>query len=160
MIYTTSGLDLDSTYLKTKILLKIYRKACWGMNEKFDDLNAITYASCMSADEEVCYLLNFAPEKELEAFRDRAVSAMQTRALIDLIDKAVVKMKDYPDCGETYYSIIERKYLTFFSNSESEILEELDMERSTYYRKTKEATMLLGYVLFDIVFPERLRACD
>lgn len=125
--------------------------------EHFEELNAITYESCLGDMENLTYLLNFAPEKELDIFHARAVSAMQTRVLIDLIDKAVITIKDYPDNGKTYYSIIDLKYIGYFQFTEDEILEQLNLERSTYYRKKKEATMLLGYVLFGRIMPEYIR---
>ena len=84
-------------------------------------------------------------------------NAMQSRVLIDLIEKAVVKIREYPDNGGIYYSIIDLKFLNYFKYSEEDILEELDLERSTYYRKKKEATLLLGYILFGLIMPEYIR---
>ena len=158
------GLNIDSTYTKTNILLKIYRKASWGMNERFDNLNDITYEGCLGDTDNLCYLLNFAPDKELDTFKNRALCAMQTRVLVTLIERAAVKIRDYPDNGKIYYSIIELTYLNYFKYTENEILEQLDLERSTYFRKKKEATMLLGYVLFGIILPEQIqmsqKTCD
>ena len=155
--YQLVGLNVDDTFKKTDMLLKLYRKVCWSMGEHFEELNAITYESCLGDMENLTYLLNFAPEKELDIFRARAVSAMQIRVLIDLIDKAVITIKDYPDNGKTYYSIIDLKYIGYFQFTEDEMLEQLNLERSTYYRKKKDATMLLGYVLFGRIMPEYIR---
>lgn len=161
---TAIGLNLDSIYVKTDILLKIYRKVSWSMNKSFDDLNEITYEGCFGNSDNLCYLLNFAPDRELDAFKDRAVNAMKTRVLVELIERAVVKIRDYPNNGRVYYSIIHLTYLNYFKFTESEILEQLDLERSTYFRKKKEATMLLGYVLFGFILPEQVhkieKSCD
>ena len=154
--YAVIGLNVKDTYRKTDLLLKLYRKASWGMCEKFDDLNEITYEKSLGGEDMLNYLLNFAPDRELEVFRTRAETAIQTRALIDLIDKSAVKMKEYPDSGAMYYSIIDLKYLNYFKYSEEDILEELDLERSTYYRKKKEAITLLGYILFGISMPDHI----
>lgn len=155
--YRLIGLNVDDTFKKTDLLLKLYRKVCWSMDERFEELNAITYESCLGDTETLSYLLNFAPEKELDIFRARAICAMETRLLIDLINKAIVMLKDYPDNGDIYYSIIDLKYIGYFRFTENEILEQLDLERSTYYRKKKEATMLLGFILFGRIMPEYLR---
>ncbi|MCH5204991.1 MAG: hypothetical protein J1F03_09580 [Oscillospiraceae bacterium] len=152
--YVSMSLDIENTCKKTDILLKIYRKVSWSAKESFDELNEITYESCMSATEHLCYLLNFAPDKELGVFERRAVSAMQTRVLVELIERAAVKLKEYPDNGSVYYSIIELKYLGYFHYTEGEILEQLNMERSNYYRKHREAKMLMGYVLFGLIMPD------
>lgn len=151
------GLNFDNIYTKTDILLKIYRKVSWSMNERFDDLNEITYESCLGDMGNLIYLLNFAPDKELDTFKNRALCAMQTRALVTLIEKAAVKIRDYPENGRVYYSIIELTYLNYFKYSESEILEQLDLERSTYFRKKKEATMLLGMFSLDLCCRNRYK---
>lgn len=152
--YVTMGLDVENTFKKTEMLLKIYRKVYWSTQESFDELNEITYESCMSKSEFVCYLLNFAPDKELAVFESRAVNTMQTRVLVELIECAAVKLKDYPENGDVYYSIIDLKYFDRFQYTESEILEQLNLERSNFYRKRKEASMLMGYVLFGMVMPD------
>lgn len=155
--YASLGLDIENTCKKTDMLLKIYRKVNWSTQESFDDLNEITYASCMSSSEYLCYLLTFAPDKELDVFESRAVSSMQTRVLVELIERAAVKLKDYPDNGEVYYSIIDLKYLGYFRYTEGEILEQLNLERSNFYRKRKEAKMLMGYVLFGLIMPDYVK---
>ena len=155
--YGTVGLNIENTYKKTDLLLRLYRKVNWSVSDSLSDLNEISYASCLGNSDSVSYLLNFAPDRELDAFRSRAINAMQSRVLIDLIEKAVVKIKDYPDNGGIYYSIIDLKFLNYFKYSEDDILEELDLERSTHYRKKKEATLLLGYILFGLIMPEYVR---
>lgn len=155
--YQSLGLDIENTCKKTDMLLKIYRKVSWSTKESFDDLNEITYESCMTGSEFMCYLLNFAPDKELDVFESRAVSTMQTRVLVELIERAAVKLKDYPDNGSVYYSIIELKYLGYFRYTEGEILEQLNLERSNFYRKRKEAKMLMGYVLFGLIMPDYVK---
>lgn len=82
---------------------------------------------------------------------------MQTRVLVELIERAAVKIKDYPDNGSVYYSIIDLKYLDYFHYSESEILEQLNPERSNFYRKRKEAKMLMGYVFFGLIMPDYVK---
>lgn len=152
--YSALGLQIDSTYKKADLLLRLYRKVSWSVSDSLEDL---TVCSCESSDnivEALSCLLEFVPEKDMETFRSKALAALQTKALVELIETSVAKLRDYPDNGHVYYSILELKYLNFFRFTEDEILEQLDMERSTYYRKKKEATMLLGYILFGLVMPE------
>lgn len=155
--YGMIGLNIENTYKKTDLLLRLYRRVAWCVSDRLDELNEITYESCLGDTETLSYLLNFAPERELGAFQHRAVNAMKSRVLIDLIERAVVKIRDYPDNGGIYYSIIDLKYMNYFKYDEDEILEQLDIERSTYYRKKKEATLLLGYILFGVIMPEYIR---
>lgn len=155
--YLTVGLNIESTYKKTETLLKMYRKINWCLDGRLDEIEEINYESSFGGASAVSYLLNFAPDTELEAFRTRAENIMQTRILIDLIDKAVIKIRDYPETGKLYYDIFDLKYLSRWSYTEEDILEMLNLERSTYYRKKKEATCLLGYILFGFVMPEYIR---
>ena len=47
--------------------------------------------------------------------------------------------------------------MNFFKYAEDEILQELDLERSTYYRKKKESVYLLGYILFGYIMPQYVK---
>ena len=58
---------MENTYKKTDLLLRLYRKVNWSISDKFDDLNEIAYESYLGDMESLSYLLNFAPERELDA---------------------------------------------------------------------------------------------
>lgn len=109
------GLHVENTYRKTDMLLKLYRKVNWSIGNKIEDLKMVAYDNCMGDTEFFSYLLNFAPEKELEIFRIRAVNVIQTKLLIDLIDRAVQRIREYPDDGKTYHSILDLKYMNFLN---------------------------------------------
>ena len=87
--YGTVGLNMENTYKKTDLLLRLYRKVNWSISDRLDDLNEIAYESCLGDMESLSYLLNFAPERELDAFRSRAVNAMQSRVLIVTIEEII-----------------------------------------------------------------------
>ena len=152
--YMSVGLNIENTYKKTDLLLKLYRKVNWSISGRLQDLDEMTYDGCFGDTESLSYLLNFAPDKELEAFKTLAENVMQTRILIDLIDKSILRVKNYPDTGNVYYSIFDLRYLNRWSYTENEVLEMLNLERSTFYRRKKEATYLLGYIFFGFVMPE------
>ena len=59
----------------------------------------------------------------------------------------MLKIREYPDKGALYCEIISKAYLNRFKYKESEMLEVLNMERSTYYDRKKEAILLftMGY---------------
>ena len=148
------GLNMEGTYKKTEILLKMYRRMCWCVDSEIDD---ITYKNCLHQNETLTYLLDFAPEKELNAFTERAKSLMESRILLQLVYDAVIKVKEYPDYGKSYYDIIDLKYLNSQRYTNEEAAEMLDMDRSTFCRKRKEAVYLIGYVLFGFVMPDYIK---
>ena len=47
------------------------------------------------------------------------------------------KIYDYPNNGNLYHEILSKSYLTAFRYTERELLELLNMERSTFYDRKK-----------------------
>ena len=88
------------------------------------------------------YLENFAPDEARERFEERIRSLFETKWIIELVDMAMLKIREYPDKGALYCEIISKAYLNRFKYKESEMLEVLNMERSTYYDRKKEAILL------------------
>ena len=152
--YKVVGLESENAYRKTDVLLNLYRQINWCLCEKIEELNQITYESCFGDHETLSYLLNFAPDKELEIFRSMAINAMNTKVLLKLLNQAIKKVKEYPENGKLYYSVLDLTYISQEKYSESEILTKLNLERSTYFRRKKEAIYLLGYILFGQVMPD------
>ena len=152
--YAVQNLDLEHTYKKTAALLKVYRNAYWSLSEDFRDLEEYSYVECEDSDTVVNYLLTFAPEKELRIFSDRVQNAAESRVILNMIRKAALRIKDYPNDGTLYYDIIDLTYLGCFKYPQEAVLEMLDLERSTYFRKKKEAITLIGYILFGRIVPE------
>lgn len=74
--------------------------------------------------------------------------------ILNMIRKAALRIKDYPNDGALYYDIIDLTYLGCFKYPQEAVLEMLDLERSTYFRKKKEAITLIGYILFGRIVPE------
>jgi hypothetical protein len=104
-------------------------------------------------EEALEYLANYAPEFEQERFSEKVKSLFETQWLIALIDNAMNKIYDYPDNGKLYHEILSKQYLTVYKYSEFEMLELLNLERSTYYDKKKEALELFAICLWGYTIP-------
>ena len=100
------------------------------------------------------YLETFAPDEARERFEERIRSLFETKWIIELVDMAMMKIRDYPDKGDLYCEIIYKAYLNRFKYKESEMLEILDMERSSYYDRKKEAILLFGLSLWGTAIPK------
>ncbi len=68
--------------------------------------------------------------------------------MIELVDSAMLKVKEFPYNGDLYFENLSRCYLDKFKYTESEILDLLSMERSTYYDRKKEAIYVFGISLW------------
>ncbi len=64
--------------------------------------------------------------------------------MIEIVNHAITKINNFPIMGETYCSILSAYYLSSFPLTESEMLDQFGLERSTFYRKKKEAIIVFG----------------
>ena len=144
-------------YKKGKNLLELYRNVCWRAWERTEDIRQTTnetlhdfgYASD-DMDRALIYLETFMSENDREEFDGKIRNLFETSWFIDIIESAIVKVMDFPVYGGQYYSILEVCYIDKESYSEAEILELLDMERSSFYRKKKEAITVFGFILWGL----------
>ena len=66
----------------------------------------------------------------------------------------MLRVRDYPCRGDLYCEILSKCYLARFKYRESELLEVLGMERSTFYDRKKEAILLFGLSLWGGSIPK------
>ena len=145
----------EEDYEKTKKILKLYRSVCWATKNRADAAREENEMLCGTGlDAALIYLEAFAPYKMQEQFENRIGSLFQTRWLIERVEETVCRVKEYPGLGTLYYDILFRAYFSFFPYTESEILEELHIERSRYYDRKKEAIFLFGILFWGEILPE------
>ncbi len=151
-------LAMDDVYARAKLLLSIYRDVCWSTAVRAEDLedNLICYCSGELSDALV-YLETFAPAEKKVQFEERVQSLFETRWMIELVDSAMLKVREFPHNGNLYFDIISRCYLDKFKYTESDLLELLSMERSTYYDRKKEAIYVFGISLWGDALPKMMK---
>lgn len=149
------GLDIQSAYHRVKLLLKIYRDVVWALSEHTEELQEYAWElGVHDLQSGLCYLENFAPDVDLQAFEEKVCCVVQTRMLVDIIDRALLRLRHYPDRGELYYEILTKQFIHRFNSTEKEMLTELNMERSVFYDRKREALFLFSVCLFGYVIPE------
>ena len=57
--------------------------------------------------------------------------------------------KHFYQYGETYYGILTKAYLNEEDKKDLAVAEELQLDRSTYYRRKKEAVLLCGILMWE-----------
>ena len=149
------SIDIENSYIKIKIILEQYKTFSWTNNTGVNLLNIDDYDiyDQVYGEDRFSFLIGYLSNDDMRSFKVRSKTAVQTKEFSELIQAAVLKVKEYPKMGEEYYKILDMKYLNYFDYNEDDILEQLEIERSTYYRKKKEAMYLLGYVLFGFTIP-------
>lgn len=152
-MYEQLGLAQDDIFHKTKLLLSIYRDVVWATLADCNCVNEEIYYYGDDLTDALVYLEEFAPDVERSEFERRVCNLFENKWMIDLIDKAMSKVYDYYNNGRLYHEILSKSYLTAFRYTESELLEILNLERSTFYDRKKEAVMLLGIALWGYAIP-------
>jgi hypothetical protein len=152
-----SNLDYDMIFKKTKLLLGIYKSVCWKSSERAGEFYEQLQLESKRLDVALEFLIDYSCDLSKDRFMTRISSFFKTKWLVEVIDIALAHVYEYPDTyAKTYKEIIQLAYLDFFTNSESDILDILNLDRSVYYVKKKEALALLGYAIWGMVIPKYL----
>ena len=143
---------VDPIIKQTKAVLWIYRDAKWAIEERQDELyDHLAGVGWNNHDTGTVFLTAFAPEIDLYDFENRVSNLIENKLILGFVERAVQSIKQYPEFGSQYYEIIFIQYLSQSRLSEIEILHKLCLERSTFYRRKKEAIFLLGLCLFGLL---------
>lgn len=161
MLCVMQHLDEQNLYERSKLLLSIYRNVCWTACDRAAMLREeAEYCYGRELEEGLLYLNDFAPTVEREKFEETVKSLFQTKWLVELVDSAMVKMRDFPYSPQLYFDIVFKCYLSRFRYTEPELLETLRMERSTYYDRKKEAIKIFGLSLWGSALPQIKQALE
>lgn len=134
---------------------KIYRDVVWVLSERVEELQEYAWdLGKQDIDTGLCYLENFAPDIDLQDFEEKVCCVVESRMFVEIIDRALLRLRKYPDRGELYYEILTKQFIYRFNSTEKEMLEELNMERSVFYDRKKEAIYIFSVCLFGYAIPE------
>ena len=144
----------DLLYKRAKLLLEKYRKLCWQTAVDTEEtINDLCVCASADVDSALIYLETFAPEREKDVFESRIRNLFNRRWMIDLVDNAMLKTKDFPDNGELYFEIISKCFLTKWKYSEQDMIRITHLERSRFFDRRKEAIMIFGICLWGTAIP-------
>lgn len=139
MIYNFGNREKDKIYHNTKLLIKLYSKVLWRMSNSIMEMETECYLSNGSKLFDVINtLIDVDPCVDKLRIESRLQSIEDSKSIIELIDRALILLKNYPDDGEQYYEILNKSYLVFVKYSENEMLESLNISRSTFFREKKK----------------------
>lgn len=74
--------------------------------------------------------------------------------MVDVVDSAMLQVNEFPDSGSLYFEILQKMFLGRFKYTESDLLEILNVERSRFYERKKEAILAFGLALWGTVLPK------
>lgn len=154
MLCRMQKVNEQALYNRSRLILSIYRDVCWSTIGRADEVHEELICTCGSdLDGALIYLETFSPDEARERFEERIRSLFETKWMIELVDSAMGRIREYPCRGDLYCDILSKSYLSRFKYKESQMLEVLGMERSTYYDRKREAVMLFGLSLWGTAIP-------
>lgn len=157
-LYQEQRLDVLPIYERSKALLEVYRNVVWSLKNSADYMiceTQVTYGKDL--DEALIYLSTFAPEFKRQDFESRVSHLFESKWLIELIDNALVKIRDYPEYGEVYSTILFECYLGKTKTKDVACMQILNLERSCFYQRKREAISLLGVSLWGFELPKVIK---
>ena len=141
----------EKIYHNARLLLEIYSKVLWRLEESLEDLDT----ECFETDNKHLFdlidsLIDVDTNVNEYRFERRMQSIEESKSLIEFVDRALNKLKRYPGNGNLYFQIISKLYVNnqSFKFDEEDLLEELHISRSTFYREKKKAITLFGVTLW------------
>ena len=96
MLCRMQNIDEKVLYERAKLILSIYREVCWSTIDRANDVCdtlICTYGD--SLDGALIYLENFAPDEARERFEERIRSLFETKWIIELVDMAMLKIREF-----------------------------------------------------------------
>lgn len=148
---------LDEPLMNTKarLLLNIYRDVCWYTIGRADVVHEeLAYYCSGELNTALLYLETFSADEQRDRFEDTVRSLFETKWMVELVDTAMLKVREFPYNGELYFEILSKCYLNRFNYTESELLEILKLERSSYYDRKKEAILVFGLAMWGGAIPQ------
>lgn len=144
----------EAEFQKAKRLLNSFKHVLWTINSNIKELDEECRATM---NEDLAYAVEildkFDYRMDTEKLERKLVANQETRLMANLIVSAIFKVKEYPMIGETYYNVLQKTYLSKDKCKETDILFDLDISRSTYYKYKKDAIKIFGYCLWQIIIP-------
>jgi hypothetical protein len=151
----SQNIEPEDLFIKAKLLLGSYRRVCWASLGSCRTENEDGYCICDENIRQALDYLNTYPPTENRALFERKLKTLfDSRWMVELVDSAMIQVKEFPDSGERYFEILSKYYLSKFKYCESELLEVLQLERSAYYDRKKEAVLAFGLALWGTVLPK------
>ena len=148
-------LDEKTLLDQTRQLLGVYRNVRWVATRQKKNIADSVPAFC--GDElntMLTWLETIVPGEKRPPLEKLSSKGLEANQLVELIRQVMPLVRDYPEQGEVYALILSKCYLEEDTYQEKKLIQMLNMERSCYYDRKREAILLFGLTLWGIVLPE------
>ena len=149
------GEEHNNFYHNTRLLLKLYRKVDFFIQDRVQSLEEYFYDSNrQDLQEVVLSVLEVDPFVNVVKIEESLIDTNVSILLLNLMDLALTRLENYPDKGEVYAELLKLKYFDSAYKTNEQISEMLNVSRSTYYRYQNQAVLAYSNMLFGYAIPE------
>lgn len=145
----------EKVYHDAHLLLNIYSDVLWEMKNSY--INIVCECEEIYGDSSLAVLdimTEFGSDLKAKLLHEKLEDTEASKVIIDIVNRAMLRLKTYPNKGEQYHKILQNTYFSDKKYEEMELLEILEVSRSTYFRLRKKAISLFGVILWGYVLPE------
>jgi hypothetical protein len=145
----------EKVYHDAHLLLNIYSDVLWGIKNSYT--NIVCECKEIYGNSSVAVLdvmTEFGSDLKAKLLHEQLEDAEASKVIIDIINSALLRLKTYPKKGEAYHKILNATYFSDKKYEEQDLLDMLELSRSTYFRQRKKAISLFGVILWGYVLPE------
>ena len=163
IICRVQKIDAEVLYNRSKFILSIYRDICWSVMGKAERIhNGIRSIFDSDFDSALIYQESFVINGVRKHFEEKIRSLFESRWMLELVDNAMIQIREYPCREELCFEILSKYYLSLFHYRKAETMECMELERSTYYDRKKEEVFLFGLSLWgnEIIMIKQLQRVD
>lgn len=149
----------EKAYHDAHLLLNIYSDVLWDMKNSY--VNIVCECQEIYGDSSLAVLdimTEFGSDLKAKLLHEKLEDTEASKVIIDIINRAMIRLKTYPSKGALYYKILQNTYFSEIKYEEMELLELLEVSRSTYFRQRKKAISLFGVILWGYVLPELINS--
>ena len=151
-------LKQDEVLAKAKLVLENYQQIAWADNQRMGNSTASLYEIRDKMPEEaILFLAGVAPTVSNLHFQEQILKLLEADWLTELICSAMKYVEAFPVYGSIYYNILSDCYLSDAQYPDRYCIKAMGLERSVYYQRKKEATLVFGVSLWGIMIPHWLK---
>ena len=148
--------SLTDEYLhNTLILLDLYAPLVRHSARLMDELTEECFESRrQSVTDFINLAIDCDRDPKSRYITERLIGTGHSMYLLEVMEEALMIVRDVPRCGDIYYKILNARYFDCCCKSNEDAFLQAGISASTYYRHIKNAQKYYAAILWCIVVPD------
>jgi hypothetical protein len=147
-------LEENEILKKARLLISVYHEIVWGALKNVG--GGVAGVNIKKHTEAVTYLSVFPSAIDKKELQTNLLAIFQADWYVELFEDALGFVSLYKHNSKVYTRMLTECYFSERECSDKELQCEMDIERSSYFKRKKEAVLLFGVALWGISIPQKL----